>query len=384
MYLLEHDAKVLLGAGGIPIPPGCLVESAADLDAVALPPGPWVVKAQVPVGGRGKAGLVCITDSREAVTSLVTEMLGKSHRGHTVNACRIERASEAQHEVYLGFMLAPEAGGVRVLVSARGGVEVERSGGVESRVIAPDARALADAVNELAASAPEPVRHALASAGTALAAMFLQRDAVLLEINPLFVASDGSWVAGDAKMVIDDNALGRQPEVSGLLEARSRAYAETYTKWKHGFDYVVVDREGELGLLTTGAGLSMMLIDELRANGIRPYNFLDVRTGGLRGDASRLVTVLNWIAQGTNVKCVLVNVFAGITHLGEFSRLLVQALREAPVLKVPVVTRLVGNGLDEARAVLSEAGIAVEPDLDRALLLVRQALAGGANGGAQP
>ncbi len=384
MYLLEHDAKVLLGAGGIPIPPGCLVESAADLDAVALPPGPWVVKAQVPVGGRGKAGLVCITDSREAVTSLVTEMLGKSHRGHTVNACRIERASEAQHEVYLGFMLAPEAGGVRVLVSARGGVEVERSGGVESRVIAPDARALADAVNELAASAPEPVRHALASAGTALAAMFLQRDAVMLEINPLFVASDGSWVAGDAKMVIDDNALGRQPEVSGLLEARSRAYAETYTKWKHGFDYVVVDREGELGLLTTGAGLSMMLIDELRANGIRPYNFLDVRTGGLRGDASRLVTVLNWIAQGTNVKCVLVNVFAGITHLGEFSRLLVQALREAPVLKVPVVTRLVGNGLDEARAVLSEAGIAVEPDLDRALLLVRQALAGGANGGAQP
>ena len=93
---------------------------------------------------------------------------------------------------------------------------------------------------------------ALASAGTALAAMFLQRDAVLLEINPLFVASDGSWVAGDAKMVIDDNALGRQPEVSGLLEARSRAYAETYTKWKHGFDYVVVDSEGELGLLTTG------------------------------------------------------------------------------------------------------------------------------------
>jgi succinyl-CoA synthetase beta subunit len=176
-------------------------------------------------------------------------------------------------------------------------------------------------------------------------------------------------------MVVDDNALGRQPEVRALLEARSHAYVETWLKAQHGFDYVVVDPEGELGLLTTGAGLSMMLIDELRAGGIRPYNFLDVRTGGLRGDASRLVKVLDWIAEGRNVRCVLVNVFAGITHLGEFSRLLVQALEEAPVLKVPVVTRLVGNGLDEARAVLGEVGIAVEPDLEKALSLVRQVLA---------
>ena len=134
MYLLEHDAKVLLGAGGVSVPAGCLVESVAQVDGVALPPGPWVVKAQVPVGGRGKAGLVRITDSRAALGGLVAGMLGKSHRGHTVGACRIERASDAQHEVYVGFMLAPEAGGVRVLASARGGVEVESSGGVESRV----------------------------------------------------------------------------------------------------------------------------------------------------------------------------------------------------------------------------------------------------------
>jgi succinyl-CoA synthetase beta subunit len=381
MYLLEHDAKVLLGAGGVPVPAGCLVESSKDLDTAPLPPGPWVVKAQVPAGGRGKAGLVRITASRTDLRELVTGMLGASHRGHTVGACRIERASEAQHEAYLGFMMAPESGGVRVLVAAAGGIDVESAGDVRSRVVAPEAGALAAAVNELAATAPQPIRHALESAGEVLATLFLQRDAVLLEINPLFVGADGAWLAGDAKMVLDDNALGRQPEASALLEARAHAYAETYTKWKHGFDYVVVDRDGELGLLTTGAGLSMMLIDELRAAGIRPYNFLDVRTGGLRGDASRLVTVLDWIGQGANVKCVLVNVFAGITHLGEFSRLLVQALREAPLANVPIVTRLVGNGLDEARATLGEAGIVVEPDLDKALVLVRQALAGRAAGG---
>lgn len=374
MYLLEHDAKTLLGAAGVPVPAGCLVESVEALERVQLPPGPWMVKAQVPVGGRGKAGLVRMTESRADLAGLVSSMLGKTHRGHVVGSCRIESCRSAPNEVYIGFMLAPETGEVRVLATASGGVDVESSGAVQSCVVAPEAAALAQAVVELSASAPEPIRHAMIEAGRILGEIFLRRDAVLLEINPLFVAADGSWLAGDAKLVIDDNALGRQPEVSALLEARAGAYVETHLKWTHGFDYVVVDRAGELGLLTTGAGLSMMLIDELRANGIRPYNFLDVRTGGLRGDASRLVKVLNWIAEGPNVKCVLVNVFAGITHLGEFSRLLVQALQEAPVLKVPVVTRLVGNGLDEARTVLGEAGIAVEPDLDEALKLVRKAL----------
>jgi succinyl-CoA synthetase beta subunit len=374
MVLLEHDAKTLLAQCGIPTPAGCLVESVDVLQHVELPPGPWVVKAQVPAGGRGKAGLVRVAESRAEIVPLVASMLGAVHRGHTVASCRIESKREFQNETYLGFMLAPENGDVRVLASASGGVEIESSGAVRSKVVAPDADALTEAVRELVAAAPVAVRDALVAAGRQLGKVFLSRDALLLEINPLFVLADGSWLAGDAKMVVDDNALSRQPEVSRLLEARSHAYVETHLKWKYGFDYVVVDPEGELGLLTTGAGLSMMLIDELRASGIRPYNFLDVRTGGLRGDATRLVQVLTWIAQGRNVGCVLVNVFAGITNLGEFSRLLVEALGQAPALKVPVVTRLVGNALDDARIVLGEAGIAVEPDLNAALALVRSAL----------
>jgi succinyl-CoA synthetase beta subunit len=374
VYLLEHDAKTLLDAAGIAVPAGCLVESAQALDQAALPPGPWVVKAQVPAGGRGKAGLVRVAESRRELESLVVAMLGRTHRGHTVGACRIESRRDRVDEAYIGFMLAPESGGVRVLAAGSGGIDIETSGAVRSKVVAPEPRALAQAVAELAASGPPRIREAMHAAGARLGEIFLRRDSVLLEVNPLFVEADGSWLAGDAKMVVDDNALARQPEVRALLEARSHAYVETWLKAQHGFDYVVVDPEGELGLLTTGAGLSMMLIDELRAGGIRPYNFLDVRTGGLRGDASRLVKVLTWIAEGRNVRCVLVNVFAGITHLGEFSRLLVQALREAPALEVPVVTRLVGNGLDEARQVLGAAGIAVEPDLDKALALVRAAL----------
>jgi succinyl-CoA synthetase beta subunit len=136
----------------------------------------------------------------------------------------------------------------------------------------------------------------------------------------------------------------------------------------------VVDPQGELGLLTTGAGLSMMLIDELRAAGLKPYNFLDIRTGGLRGETTRLVSVLSWIAGGPRVRAVLVNIFAGITELGEFSKLLVSALQQVPWLKAPVVARLVGNGLPAAREVLAQAGVTLYTDLDEAVAEVRNHL----------
>ena len=381
MFLLEHDAKALLATFGVGSPEGCLVESVEALEHVRLPSGPWIVKAQAPVGGRGKAGLVRFAATPDELAAQVAAMLGAVHRGHRIASCRIERKHEFRHELYVGFMLDAETGGVRALLATSGGVDIELSGSVRSKVVEADAAAMSAALVDLASDAPELVRAALSKAAPRLARAFASCDALLLEINPLFVLDDGAWLAADAKMVVDDNAIARQPEVARLLEARAPAYVETYTKWKHGFDYVVVDPQGELGLLTTGAGLSMMLIDELRAAGMKPYNFLDVRTGGLRGDATRLVQVLHWIAQGPGIRCVLVNVFAGITHLGEFSRLLVEALERSPQLKVPVVTRLVGNGLDEARAVLGAAGIAVEPDLNKALVLVRAAL--GREPGAQ-
>jgi succinyl-CoA synthetase beta subunit len=203
---------------------------------------------------------------------------------------------------------------------------------------------------------------------------FLELEAMLIEINPLFVHPDGKWVAGDAKIVTDDNALPRQAALESLLKARASAYPDVARKHEHGFDYVVVDAEGEIGLLTTGAGLSMMLIDELCTAGLKPYNFLDIRTGGLRGETRRLTQVLKWIGEGHKVRVLLVNIFAGITDLGEFARLLVEAIAAARQLKVPVVARLVGNGLPAARKVLAAAGIALHTDLNAALAEVRRHL----------
>ena len=123
------------------------------------------------------------------------------------------------------------------------------------------------------------------------------------------------------------------------MSKRADIYPEVALKLEHGFDYVVVDPEGEVGLLTTGAGLSMMLIDELRSAGLRPFNFLDIRTGGLRGQTTRLVTVLRWLAAAPKVRVLLVNMFGGITDMGEFSRLLVRAIQETPALTMTSLRR---------------------------------------------
>ena len=376
MYLLEHDAKELLAARGIPVPAGVLLT--ADARNPALPPGPWVVKAQIAAGGRGKAGGIRKVSAADELQKVVSDITATQIAGHPVRECRVEQQISGAHEAYLSIMLDPVEAGVRVLLAGRGGIEIEamaaQAGLLRSAVCDPDARAIAACSRKLAREVPGPAAAALAAAGDALAAAFCAYECTLLEVNPLFVMADGQWCAGDAKMITDDNALPRQSAVSALLERRAQAYPEAHLKLHHGCDYVVVDPDGEIGLLTTGAGLSMMLIDELREQGLRPYNFLDVRTGGLRGDPTRLIHVLEWIAQGPRVRVLLVNIFAGITDLGEFARLLLSALHAAPKLRVPVIARLVGNGYEAARAALGEAGIPVVTDLDLAVAHVRESL----------
>jgi succinyl-CoA synthetase beta subunit len=376
MHLLEHDAKELLAARGIPVPAGRLVENADAVSTITLPPGPWMVKGQIAAGGRGKAGLIRKAATLREVSEQARAILGATLKGRAVASVRVEQQIEAAHEVYIGFLLDAAAGGVRVVLSASGGVDIEQVPRdlVQNEVAEPDARSLTECVRRLALKLPADIGPAVRDAGERLVHAFLELEALLIEVNPLFVLDGGRWLAGDARVATDDNALPRQKALESLLKDRAAAYPDVARKHEHGFDYVVVDPDGEIGLLTTGAGLSMMLIDELRAAGLRPYNFLDIRTGGLRGETRRLTQVLRWVGEGKNLKVLLVNIFAGITDLGEFSRLLVEAIAAAPQLKVPVVARLVGNGLPAAREVLGAAGITLHTDLDAALTAVRSHL----------
>ena len=216
MYLLEHDAKQLLARHGIPVPDGRLVERGASLDAAALPPGPWMVKGQIAAGGRGKAGIVRKAATPQEIASHTEAIVGATVKGRAVESVRIERQVAGAEEAYIGLLLDAGAGGVRVIVSSEGGVEVENlpPGAVRSAVAAPDAAALSACVARLRRIRGRAKGKALADAGARLARVFLECEALLVEVNPLFVHPDGSWVAGDAKVVTDDNALARQEELA--------------------------------------------------------------------------------------------------------------------------------------------------------------------------
>jgi succinyl-CoA synthetase beta subunit len=359
VLLIEADGKTLLAEHGIAVPDGVLVADAT----IGAPPGegPWIVKAQVPVGGRGKAGGVARADTPQDVAAAVHRMLGQRLKGHQVEACLIEQAAVGD-EHYLSVMIDAASYGLRVIYSAQGGVDIEQSGSAEGRVCPPHPAAAAEALADLGAEAR------IVAVGRALADMLLRRELSLAEINPLFVSSD-MVVAGDAKLAVDLDALPRQPRIAALIEARPIIYADANRKLSEGFDYVELDPDGEIGLVTTGAGLSMMLIDEMAARGLKPLNFCDIRTGQMRGSPARLMRVLEWMTARPSLRAVLVNVFAGITDLAEFGALLASGIEQSPQLRVPVVARLVGRNAAEAKRILAERqpNVLVTEDLEEAL-----------------
>ena len=373
MFLLEHHGKELLAAHGIAVPPGVFVASRGDLSASPPPSGAVMVKAQVATGGRGKAGAIQAAASPDEIARIIASLDGTAVQGKPIQGFRIEERVAFLHEAYLSFSIDAAAARIRLMVAAAGGVDIEKlvaqEGGTTSVLAEPEH--LAEAVKKACAALPPSCRDAVRDAAPRLAEIFLRYEATLLEVNPLFVLADGTWTVGDIKLVVDDDAIVRQPAIRALVERHPGIYPERARKLAHGFDYVEIDPDGEIGLITTGAGLSMQLIDELVSQGRRPLNFCDIRSGQFRGDPARLIAVMRWMAVRPRLGVVLVNIFAGITDLGEFARLLVQAAALVPELRVPIVARLIGRNLDAAKKILVESGLAVtvEPDLERAVEL---------------
>lgn len=369
VLLIEADGKALLQGQGITVPNG--IETASKVSSLDGT-GPWIVKAQVPVGGRGKVGGVVRCDTLEAVNEALVRLLGSRLKTHRVNTCLIEPVA-AGTERYLSIMVDAASYGFRVMYAADGGIDVEQSGAVKGLVCPPHPASVAEALKELLQGEPPAWREHVLSVGRRLAALLVDRELALAEINPLFV-TDGGCVAADAKLVIDLNAIDRQPELAAMVTARPDVYADACWKLSEGFDYVELDADGEIGLVTTGAGLSMMLIDELTDRGMKPLNFCDIRTGQMRGSPARLIRVLEWITAGPSLKAVLVNIFAGITDLSEFARLLSEAIRASPSLNVPVIARLVGRNAADALRILQEVqpGMLVTEDLTEAMANLRK------------
>ncbi len=366
MNLHEYQAKQLFHAYGIPVPNGRAVRTAEDARNAAGQLGGkrWVVKAQVHAGGRGKAGGVKLVDSLDAVTAAAEGMLGKrlvTHQsgpeGLPINAILVEAASEIQRELYLSLLVDRARERIVVMASAAGGMDIE-----EVAASTPE-KIVTVAINPATGLQPYQCRMLAFGLGlsgkqvkqfgaivSALAKMFVEKDASLVEINPLIVTGEDDLVALDGKVNLEGNALYRQPD---LVEWRdpSQEDAKESEASAHGLNYVALD--GNIACMVNGAGLAMATMDLIKLHGGQPANFLDVGGGAT---AERVTEAFKLILSNDNVKGILVNIFGGIVRCDLIAEGIIQAVKEVGV-SVPVIVRLEGTNVDKGRELLAGSGL---------------------------
>jgi succinyl-CoA synthetase alpha subunit/succinyl-CoA synthetase beta subunit len=365
MQLLEHVAKAIAAKAGIPIPSGEVAATPDEAQAIAEEIGGRVaVKAQVPIGGRGRDGGILIVEDAEAGHA-AERLLGSTVRGFRVDSVLVEEAIEVVQELYLGVAIRPARREVVLILSSAGGVDVEAQASEHAGVVSIPIPSGLRPWHVWRAASRADISSALVPALIDYArrahALFWQERAELVEINPLFVTPTGGLMAGDVRIIPDPEAdLGDDEALAPELQ----------------FDFVVLNPQGRVGLVTTGAGGSMHLIDRLAEAGLEPIDFCDLRTGRPRGLAERLTTAFRRLDEMPNLSCIAVNFFAGVTILDEVTPVLVEVIRAA-ASRVPIVARVEGRGAEAARASLTRIGARCATSLDELVDLVGKADARG-------
>jgi len=352
--LFEYQGKQYFARFGIPVSPGGVADTVEEAVAQAEAAGyPVVVKAQVQVGGRGKAGGVKLATDADEVRLHAANILGLDIKGHVVKRLWVEHASDIAKEYYASFTLDRSAKQHLGMLSAEGGVEIEQVAATNPEAIA---RLHVDPVDGLSVGAarawvlaarldPEAVEGAV-DILVKLYRCYVDGDADLVEINPLILTPEGKVHALDAKVTLDDNAAFRHPEwdeFRGLEELDPR---EMLARAK-GLQYVGLD--GTVGIIANGAGLAMSTVDVVSQVGGSPANFLDIG-GGANADV--MASALEVINSDEKVKCIFINIFGGITRGEEVAKGIVEALGRV-TLKAPIVIRLDGTNAEEGRQILA-------------------------------
>ncbi len=358
MVLFEHIAKGKLAEYDLPIPKGALARSAQEAREIARAlGGPVVIKAQVPAGGRGRAGGVKMARTPQEAEALARELIGGELLGYSVQGVLVEERLEIDQEFYLGLTIDPSVGSGLLLFSQMGGVEVEELAEEHPEKLHrlsiasyPELEKCMDVWLEgigLEAKLSQPLQRFISRSYRA----FEELDLFLLEINPLVVLPGGELVAADCKMELDDNSLFRHPEfkeLKGQLMTEREREALCI-----GVSYV--EMEGDVALIASGAGLGMASLDMMRQAGMNPANFLD--TGG--GISRELMEgAVKFVLAPKEIRGVLINLYGGINPMVEAAEGIVAALAQMKQPKLMVV-KLVGNRQEEAWEILEELGIPV-------------------------
>jgi succinyl-CoA synthetase beta subunit len=358
MDLLEYQGKQLFSKHGVPVPEGQYADTVdAAVEAAELLGYPVVIKAQVQIGGRGKAGGIKLATNRAEAEEHAQAILGMDIRGFAVHEVWVEKASDIDEEYYAAIVFDRSAKQPMAMLSRMGGMDVEAVAEEDPeamRMLHVDpllgfqdfhGRRLAFE----AGIASDVIRPVAAMLGK-LYAVFVAEDATLVEVNPLLITKDREVVALDAKVTIDDNALYRHPDVAKLRDASGEDPQERMAK-ERGLTYVKLD--GNVGILGNGAGLVMSTLDVVAQAGGRPANFLDAG-GGSKAEA--ITSAVEVILSDEKVSAVLFNIFGGITRCDEVARGLIEAFEQIKP-SVPFVVRLDGTNDVEGRALLAEADL---------------------------
>ena len=368
MNLHEYQAKDVFRSYGIPVPAGRVAASAEEAVAAAQALGGpvWVVKAQVHAGGRGKAGGVKVARDLDTVRAAAKGMLGKplvtkqtGPEGLPVGSVYVESGSDIAREIYLSLTLNRERGRIAVIASAAGGMDIEEVAAHTPEKIA--------SVNVDPAAGLQPYQCRKLAFGLGLTGkqigefqsilmglqkLYFEKDASLVEVNPLIVTKDGKLLALDAKINIDANALFRQPDLAKLRDPSQEDAMERRAS-EHDLNYVSLD--GDIACMVNGAGLAMATMDLIKLHGGQPANFLDVGGGAT---SERVTIAFELILSNSKVRAILVNIFGGIVRCDIIAEGIITAVKNVGV-EVPVVVRLEGTNAPKAREMLASSGLKI-------------------------
>ncbi|WP_024867786.1 ADP-forming succinate--CoA ligase subunit beta [Pseudoxanthomonas suwonensis] len=370
MNFHEYQAKQLFAGYGIPVPAGQVASTPAEaVDAAkALGSGPWMVKAQIHAGGRGKAGGVKFCKTTDDVFNAAIGMLGTKMATYQsggvalpVNQVLVTEAGEIAKELYLSVLVDRGSKSITYIASSEGGVEIEK--------VAAETPHLIHTLNVNFVEGLQPYQarnigfalglnakqvNQLVKIMTGLYKLFNEKDLSLVELNPLAILDNGDLYALDGKVNSDDNASFRHPDLVAMRDKSQEDETEVLAS-QHDLNYVTMD--GNIGCMVNGAGLAMATMDVIKLNGGEPANFLDVGGGATK---ERVTTAFKLILSSDKVKAIFVNIFGGIVRCDMIAEGIIAAVKEVGV-KVPVVVRLEGTNVEEGKKLLKESGLAIIP-----------------------
>lgn len=356
MNLLEYEAKRLLTEAKVPVPKGQLVQRGATAALTV----PVVLKSQVPIGGRGKLGGIQIVDDADALSATIDDLFDLSIKGFTPLVLLAEEKLTIARELYLAITINRTAAEIELIAHQNGGVEIESHDAAEFLHIILGGENSEIAGEQLAEFyGLEDHSFTLQDMVERLYDCFIQNDTTLLEINPLILTKEGSLVAGDCKMTLDDAANFRHPDWQFEAE-------------RHDANFVTLNPSGTVATIANGAGLAMATVDAVVAGGMAPANFLDI--GGGASEAT-VLAAFERIVTYNHVKAIVINIFAGITRCDEVAKAIIAARAQINALP-PLCIRLAGTNYEQAAELLEREGIALLPTLEACIAAAQEEVNG--------